>query len=307
MISHCQERAFCLGADTMSSTDRLQRVPGQPPSDELGDYQAISTLAVASLLVGGASATALVGVPLWIVPLVGILLSCLALRRIDRSAGTLVGRPLALAGLGLAVCFGTAALVSHFNAQHLLGRKARQAASQWLEALAHDEPRVAHQWTLAPPSRAKSSDPEELRRFYDDDEKRRDGLARFVAQPLIASLLRLGTGADAELESTKIDRIDEKLSFVSLVYRVKYDDHGQPAQFSIELTLEQRSLPARSQPGWSMRGWRFVGPPPEGPSIAPPRLAKSARTKPPGTVPILRSLRGKMGLSPSPIGFVSTH
>ena len=246
----------------MSSTDGLQGRLGEPHSDELGEYQAISTLAVASLLVGAASATALVGVPLWIVPLVGILLSCLALRRIDRSAGTLTGRPLALAGLGLAVCFGTAALADHFNSQHLVARKAQQVATQWFQALARNEPQVAHQWTISPAHRARLSDYERLKSHYDNDEKYRDALARFVGQKLIASLLRLGTRADVEPESITINRIDDHLSFVSLVYRVTSDEAGKPARFLIELTLEQRVIPGRQQPGWSVRSWKLVGPDP---------------------------------------------
>jgi hypothetical protein len=251
---------FLLGAHSMSSTDGLQGRLGQPSSDEFGDYQAISTLAVASLLVGAASATALVGVPLWIVPLVGILLSCLALVRIDRSAGTLVGRPLALAGLGLAVCFGTAALAAHLNFQHLTASKAQQVASQWFQALAQGEPEVAHQWTLTPTSRAAQTEGERLKSYYEDDEKNRGQLARFVGQKLIADLLHLGTRAHVEPESTRINRIDDHLSFVSLVYRVTSDEAGKPARFLIELTLEQRVIPGRQQPRWTVRDWKFVGP-----------------------------------------------
>ncbi len=113
----------------------------------------------------------------------------------DRSAGTLIGRPLAVAGLGLAVCFGTAALTAHFGSQHLLARKAQQVVGQWFQALAQGKTQVAHQWTFAPTYRAKSTDLEQLESYYENDEKRRDELAHFVGQPLIATLLRLGAGS----------------------------------------------------------------------------------------------------------------
>ena len=204
----------------MSSTDGLQGRLGEPPPGEFGDYQAISALAVASLLAGAASATALIGVPLWIVPLVGILLSCLALMRIGRSAGTLIGRPLALAGLGLAVCFGTAAIVAYFNSQRLVARKAQHVASQWFQALAHGEPEVAHQWARAPTNRARLVDVGRLKSYYEKRQNPPGGIGPFRRSKLVAILLRLGPRAHVELESTTIRRIDERLEFVSLVYRV---------------------------------------------------------------------------------------
>jgi hypothetical protein len=246
----------------MSSTDGLQGMLGDPPADEFGDYRAISTLAVASMLVGAASATALIGVPLWIVPLVGILLSCLALRRIDRSTGTLTGRPLALAGLGLALCFGTAALAAHFSSQYLLTRKAQQVAVQWFQTLAQGEPEVALQWTISPVNRATAVEIQRLKSFYETDDKRREALAEFVHQKLIASLLHLGTRAHVQADSTTIHRIDDHLSFVTAVFRATADQAGKPARFSIELTLEQRTVPGRQQPRWTVRGWKFVGPEP---------------------------------------------
>ena len=246
----------------MSSTNGLQGSLGDPPTDEFGDYQAISTLAVAAVLVGAASATALVAVPLWIVPLVGILLSCLALTRIDRSTGTLVGRPLALTGLGLSICFGVAALADHFASRHLMAVKAEQVASQWFLALAEGDPQLAHQWTMAPGYRAAADEMQSLKSYYESDEKRRDALNRFVSQKLIASLMHLGTRAHVQSESTSINRIDEHLSFISLISRVTADEAGKPVRFLTELTLELRTIPGRPQPRWTVRAWKFVGPEP---------------------------------------------
>jgi len=264
----------------MFSTDRLQHRLDDPPSDDFGNYKAISAMAMASLLVGALSATALIGVPLWIVPLVGILLSCLALVRIDRSAGTLIGRPLALAGLALAIGFGTAALAAQVNSQYLTALKAQQVASQWFQALAQGEPQVAHHWTVTPTSRAASAGPDSLKDYYENDEKHRAALARFVGQKLIASLLRLGPRAHVAPESTTILRIDDHLSFVSLLYRVTFDEAGKPARFLAELTLEERDVPGRIRPRWTVRGWRFVGPEPVVPlESATHREAAGSRTR----------------------------
>ena len=214
----------------MSSTHGLPGRLGEPSPGEMGDYQAISALAVASLLVGAASATAIIGAPLWIVPLVGILLSWLALFRIDRSAGTLSGRPLALAGLGLAVCFGAAGIADYFYSQRLVARDAQQVANRWFLALAQGEPELAHQWTRPIGGRAGLVDPQLLKNYYEEDKERRDALAAFVGQKPIATLLRLGARAHVELDSTT--GIDVPMAgFVTQVYRVTSDEAGGPAPF----------------------------------------------------------------------------
>ena len=186
----------------MSSTPELPGQLGEPPSGEFGEYQAVSALAVASLIAGVASATALVGVALWIVPVVGILLSWLALIRIGRSAGLLTGRPLALAGLGLAVCFGAAAITDHLQAKRLAARDAQYVASQWFEALAQGKPEVADQWTRGPGTRAGAVSPELLKSYYDGDKEPSAGLAKFVGQKVIAVLLTWVSGLMPRLEST---------------------------------------------------------------------------------------------------------
>jgi len=76
--------------------------------------------------------------------------------------------------------------------------------------------------------------------------------------------------------------------------------------WNAEAYLDEMSLNGRAQavvsvesisPVWMNRGK-------EG-QLAHGRSALKAAKKPPGTVPILRSLRSKMGLSPSPMRFFS--
>src|SRR5688500_10904316 len=72
----------------------------------LASYQGVSIMAVLALLLGVASALALVHPFLWVVPPVAVVLSILAIRAIDAPDSNLTGRRLAIAGLALALLFG---------------------------------------------------------------------------------------------------------------------------------------------------------------------------------------------------------
>jgi hypothetical protein len=108
-----------------SSQQTLERPIGSPRADEdplshlhkmsttagLGsqDYVAISPLAVAAALLGIASALALMGTILLVIPVVAVLCSVAALRQVANSNGTQSGR--GLAWLGLVLGIGFAAVV----------------------------------------------------------------------------------------------------------------------------------------------------------------------------------------------------
>ncbi|HTU24791.1 MAG TPA: DUF4190 domain-containing protein [Pirellulales bacterium] len=244
----------------MSSLDKIHAQANDRPPSELGDYQAVSTLAIAALISGIASASALIAIPLWIVPLVGILVSCLALVRIARSDGRLVGRPVALAGLALSVCFGTAGLTAHFNAQRLVVGQAREVVGQWFRALAEGNPEIAQQWALVPTRRANLADLARLKEYYALDPTRAETLAKFVKDEPVALLLRLGPHARVEPTLSEVNRINDDLQFVALQYRVTSDESGGVAPFTLAIALEQRKPPIRSQSRWTIRGWQIVDP-----------------------------------------------
>ena len=95
--------------------------------EEVARYRAVSSLALAGLLVGLLSPLAMFTEALWFVPLAALVLSGLALRRIAVRAPDLVGRPAALAGLLLGVAFLVAAPVDDLVYRYYLRQQARQA------------------------------------------------------------------------------------------------------------------------------------------------------------------------------------
>ncbi len=244
----------------MLSSNGSQAVPGGSVSDELSPYQAVSVLAVAALVVGAASAAAFIAIPLLIVPLVGILLSGLALRHVERSGGALTGRSLAMAGLGLSVCFGVAGIVAHWSSQRLVAGQAQQAAGQWFKALALDDPQRAHQMTLHMRDRAGVSDHDQLVTFYENDQKQSERLAKFVGNDPVKIFLALGERAHVRLESTT--SVDETLSVVVQLYKVTYQNGGKPEQFLVRLVLTSVIPPFETKVHWRVSDSAGIGPQP---------------------------------------------
>ena len=106
--------------------------------EPLDEYRPVSRLAVAALVAGVGSATALVGPVFWVVPVVAVGLAVAALRDLARPGVAKVGHPVALAGLALAVGFGAQAAASTLTTRWLTIDRARAAASFWIDTLCED-------------------------------------------------------------------------------------------------------------------------------------------------------------------------
>jgi hypothetical protein len=99
---------------------------------EPGEYRPVSWLAVAAAVGGAVSAVALLGPVFWAVPLLGILLSLVALGDVGRPGAERVGRWAALAGLFLAVGFGAQAVGSHLVQRWVAKERAIATARHWV-------------------------------------------------------------------------------------------------------------------------------------------------------------------------------
>ena len=109
---------------------------------DLAGYRPVSALAVAAAASGAVSTLALVGPVFWVLPLVGVALSCAALVDVGRPGAPKAGRLAALAGLALAVGFGTQAVATAATSEWLARGRAVTAVRFWLAAVAagrHDD------------------------------------------------------------------------------------------------------------------------------------------------------------------------
>ena len=76
------------------------------PADDYEQYRALSTAAVASLIIGLLSPLAILSWSLAVVPITGVLVSLLAIAKVRRNRSELSGETLARVGLALSLAFG---------------------------------------------------------------------------------------------------------------------------------------------------------------------------------------------------------
>lgn len=207
--------------------------------DEIAEYRALSGSAVGGLGLGLLSATALVHPLMWLVPLAGVGLSTLALRRIAEADPALVGRKAALAGLVLSVLFGVAGMADWAAYQALARREGRQFAEHWFELLARQDPQKAFQLTLSP--RYRQPLDEGLAAFYREGPRWHRELLDYVERPLVRTLLALGDRAVVRYWGTDGQQSDGERDVLSQIFAVTFDDpdEGRKKTFFVALTLHR--------------------------------------------------------------------
>lgn len=115
-------------------------------------YRPVSPLAVAALVAGGFSALALAGPFFWAVPLVAAALACAALVDLGREESLKAGRLAAVAGLALAVGFGSQAMTAWLTGRWIASARARAAAVLWLGTIRQE--RLADARSMVHPTAA---------------------------------------------------------------------------------------------------------------------------------------------------------
>ena len=202
--------------------------------EEVARYHAVSSLAVAGLLAGLLSPLAMLAAVLWLVPLVAVILSGLALRRIAARRPDLAGRPAALAGLLLGTAFLVAAPVDDLVYRYFFRQQARQFAEIWIDAVRHGEVYKANHLMLDPKHRWPLEN--NLANFYRQNETARRRLKQFVNEPAMRTLFALGPAAEIRFYETA----NEGPDFAELTYAVTYaDERKQPKTFFITLHMQR--------------------------------------------------------------------
>lgn len=180
-------------------------------------YRAISGLAVLALLLGVASAAAMVGPVLWVVPMVAVVVALIAMRRIQASED-LAGWNIAFLGLLLALLFGVAAPARTISRQYWLTSRAEQFSRQFLTFLQEGKSHAAHQLRQRPAVRKLLTD--DLPQSYEKDPESQKDLEKFVGEEPVKTLLE--HGKDAKVERTSIDLVgrDDRTDLFAVHYRI---------------------------------------------------------------------------------------
>jgi hypothetical protein len=208
----------------MSAPVHRDALPEHPDPD-LAAYRPVSGWGIAALVVGLASAAALAHPLLWCVPLLGLGLSIVALRRIERSQVKVLGRSAALAGLAFSLIYGIAAPARLLSHEHWLAARAERLSDELLDLLRAQQRDAAFALTRqsaerqqprhpTPPGEKPEAEPPNVRET-------------FLSGNPVARLLTLGPDARIEHLRTDVLPREDVRQTVTVLYEVHApEEHG---------------------------------------------------------------------------------
>ncbi len=228
---------------------------------ELAAYRSISGLAIIGLILGLLAPLAMVDPVLWLLPIPGVIVNWMALRRIRFAGPSMMGRKIAILGAAISLAFLAAAPAEWFVYRKIVRDEARQFADMWFRYLAHDEPQMAYQLTIAPRSRQPLND--QLLSYYQSNRDLSQQLESYANGSPVRSLLALGPRAQVRFYQTIDQTRGEALDQIAVCYAVTYDEQGEKTSFFVLLQLIHGVLPdgradwriLQAQGGFRPEGW----------------------------------------------------
>lgn len=152
--------------------DSSDMSPPVDSAEQSPDYRSLSVWALVGCGLGLLSFVALAHPSLWLVPLLAVFCSLVALVRIRRDPDYLMGVKPAMIGLAIGLFFLSCAPLRYLGERHLLQREAQAFFHAWLDAVRNGRLEEAYQGTLEP--RYRQPRGTDLREFYQsspDDQK----------------------------------------------------------------------------------------------------------------------------------------
>ncbi len=236
-----------------------------PEQDSLGrdgdpdiTYRPVSIAAIMALVLGLLSPLATFWSILWLLPLLGVLVSAVALRGIRRSDGTLAGRGLAVAGLILSLVVGSMVIAGEFTRNRLLVAQGTPWGIKWCELLLEGRTEEALELQQGPSTRRPFTS---LEKFYAENDSAKARLAEFREEPLIRLLTSAHEGS--RVVPGKVLGVDRRpsgeygmLRSYELRPPAAAPNGGQPVSFLLEVD----KVPARGvvKSGWYVKGHKLA-------------------------------------------------
>lgn len=252
----------------MIATDPRQAEFSSNEIDTVEAYRPVNRLAIASLIIGLASAAALLNPLLWGLPVLAAVLALVALLQIGRSHGEQRGAILAKVGFGAAMLFASWSLSWYMTDYYVLTSQARVYGDEWINLVREGRIYEAHQLALPGSQRAKNETSitelyeTVLRERHDDPDKantppkpasreeeamRRElpmAFREFVGGDPMKQLVAIGKNWQFRFERVvSLSKSDLRNSVINLEYEINYTEDERPAKLHIVLRM-QRTLAA---------------------------------------------------------------
>lgn len=226
-------------------------------------YRPISAAAVAALVVGLSSPLAVFWSLLWLLPLLGVIVSAVALRNIKRSDGALAGRGLAVAGLALSLVVGSMVISTHYTRRYLLVAQGTPWAVKWCELLLEGRTEEALELKQGPSTRRPLASLDE---YYANNESAQARLVEFREEPLVKILTSAPEGARiVPGQILGVDRRPTGEYGVLRSYVLQTTASPKDGESPISFLLEVDKAPARGivESGWYIKGYKLTSEVPE--------------------------------------------
>lgn len=224
----------------------------QPEVPDPVPYRAISWLAMAALLLGAASALSLLSGLLAFIPLIAVGLAVAALRSIANTQPRPLGRRAALAGVALAVLFGTWSTTQGVIRQYWIYRQAQQYADQWLELVREGRVYEAHQLYL--PQDRRKSPGTALSVYYESDRDARRELDQIFDVAPCKQIVEMGKRCRVRfVRNESFDSVIDYNLYIdsaTMRYQVEGDLDGKPSSFPITLALHRKRVRGSDNVSW---------------------------------------------------------
>jgi hypothetical protein len=199
-------------------------------------YHSVSALAVVALVIGLLSPLAFVHPLLWALPLAGCALAAAAMVRIDRSAGALIGRKAAIAGLVLSLFCGLGALTQAATRYLWLAHRAQRMAERFMEDLREGKTYAAHQLWARPQFRFPPGS--DLKPLYADHPPATSDYEEFLKREVIGDLIALGEQAEVRHQKTELTYSGPGADYLMIYYHIAGPTANGPIDKDIKFDVE---------------------------------------------------------------------
>ncbi len=135
---------MATGSSTTAYNPAFQ---GDDP-EQTTEYSTLSVLAIISLVIGVVAPLAIVSPLLLAIPLFGIAVALLALRRIAVSEGTLAGRWAAIVGLALCIASAVGPFSHSFAQRTIRSNQAAEFGRSWIAMVTSGDSKQAFRLTV---------------------------------------------------------------------------------------------------------------------------------------------------------------
>jgi hypothetical protein len=219
---------------------------------EFADYRSVAWQGIFGLIFALISPLAFLHAGFWSVPIIGVFFGFWAVRRIAKYPKELSGRFVAWLGLSLSLILGAAAPVQAITYSRLLANEAKQFSQIWIRCLTRDQqPQKAFMLTLSPQSRRPLDS--DLWTYYRGNIEVRANLENYVNQPLIRTLLAMGSVATPRFYQADDIVEDEGRILVKLWYAVTYKTKDNESNTFFVAVMAERSRLPSGRYDWRIR------------------------------------------------------